>query len=212
MNATIAATIDGTGSAALDDRGGGWIGMAICAIVSILLCGLVYPGLATWLSGALFPAQSMGSLIERDGRVVGSALVAQPFVSERYFQSRPSAANYDVFALAGSNWAPSNPALRERVATASAAIAMREGIAAASLPVDLVTASGSGIDPHISPDAARVQAQRVARARGMPAADVIALIDAQVEGPVFGLLGQPRVNVLRLNLALDERAMGPSLR
>ncbi len=176
------------------------------AIVSIVLCGLVFPLATAGVGQVLFPAQAGGSLITRDGVVVGSSLVAQPFADARYFQPRPSAAGYDPRALAGSNWAPSNPALRERIAASSAAVTQREGVAASAIPGDLVTASGSGIDPHISPDAARLQVARVALARGLSAAQVQQLVAAGTLGATFGVLGQARVNVLELNLALDAVA------
>lgn len=171
--------------------------------VAILGVGLAFPAIATLLGQALFPAQARGSLVERDGVVVGSSLVAQPFVGEGYFQPRPSAANYDPKALAGSNWAPSNPALRKRIVASSAAIATREGVAATQIPSDLVTTSGSGIDPHISPAAAALQVPRIARVRGLDDARVQALVASHTQAPTFGVLGQARVNVLQLNLALD---------
>lgn len=173
------------------------------AVVIIAVFGLLYSLAGTALGRVLFPAQATGSLIEREGRVVGSALVAQPFADARYFQARPSAANYDPMAAAGSNMARSNPDLRKRIAEAVATVAKRDGIAPADVPMDLVTQSGGGMDPHISPAGARVQVARVARARGLDPAEVRKLVDAATEAPQFGLLGQPRVNVLRLNLALD---------
>jgi K+-transporting ATPase ATPase C chain len=194
------------GSTTLDDRGGSVRSMIVYTLIFVVVCGVLYPALATVIGGALFPAQSRGSLIERDGVVVGSALVAQPFVSDRYLQPRPSAAGYDVFALAGSNWAPSNPALRERIAATSSDIAAREGVAVDTVPIDLVTASGSGIDPHISPEAAFLQIARIARARGVSEVAVREIADAQVLTSTFGLLGRPRINVLEANLALDALA------
>jgi K+-transporting ATPase ATPase C chain len=173
------------------------------ALVALLLFGLLYTLAATGLGGLLFPQAAAGSLIERDGKVVGSVLVAQPFAGERYFQSRPSAANYDLMALAGSNQARSNPDLRQRLADTRAAVAAREGITPEAVPGDLITQSGGGIDPHISPEGARVQIARVAKARGLDTARLGALVDRHTEGPQFGLFGQPRVNVLELNLALD---------
>jgi K+-transporting ATPase ATPase C chain len=152
----------------------------------------------------LFPHQATGSLIEREGRVVGSSLVAQPFADDRYFQPRPSAAKYDVMALAGSNQARTNPDLRARIDEARAAVVAREGVAPADVPGDLVTQSGGGIDPHLSPAAVRIQIARVARARGIEAAEVERLVAAHTEAPQFGVLGAPRINVLELNLALDE--------
>lgn len=173
------------------------------ALVSLLLFGLLYALAATGLGGLLFPRTATGSLIERDGNVLGSVLVAQPFADARYFQSRPSAANYDLMALAGSNQARSNPDLRKRIEETRVAVAAREGIAPEAVPGDLLTQSGGGIDPHISPEGARVQIARVARARGWDAAKVAERVASHTEGPQFGLFGQPRVNVLELNLALD---------
>ena len=129
--------------------------------------------------------------------------MAQPFADARYFQPRPSAANYDPMAAAGSNMARSNPALRKRIAEGVIAVAKRDGIAPSAVPMELVTQSGGSLDPHVSPTGARVQVARVAKARGLDPAVVQRLVDAETETPQFGLLGQPRVNVLRLNLALD---------
>ncbi len=173
------------------------------SLVALLVMGFAYSLAGAGIGRALLPYQASGSLIERDGQVVGSALVPQPFPSDRYFQARPSGANHDSMAAAGSNLARSNPALRERIDEVRAAIAAREGIAAAAVPIELITQSGSGLDPHITPQGARVQAARVARARGLAAAQVEALVEAHIEVPQFGLLGQARVNVLQLNLALD---------
>jgi K+-transporting ATPase ATPase C chain len=136
--------------------------------------------------------------------VIGSSLVAQPFADDRYFQSRPSAAKYDVMALAGSNQARTNPDLRSRIDEARTAVATREGVAPDAVPSDLVTQSGGGIDPHLSPEAIRIQIARVARARGLPVDEVERLVAAHTEGKQFGLLGAPRINVLELNLALDK--------
>jgi K+-transporting ATPase ATPase C chain len=135
--------------------------------------------------------------------VIGSSLVAQPFADDRYFQPRPSAAKYDVMALAGSNQARTNPDLRSRIDEARAAVAAREGVAPDAVPSDLVTQSGGGIDPHLSPEAIRIQIARVARARGLPVDEVERLVAAHTESPQFGVLGAPRINVLELNLALD---------
>lgn len=187
--------------------GGAWPALAGSALF-VVICGLVYPTVATLLGGWLFPHQAGGSLIERDGRVVGSSLVAQPFADTRYFQPRPSAASFDPKALSGSNLASSNPALRERMAKDSAAVATRGGISAQSLPGDLITASGSGIDPHVSPAGAQIQVKRVAQARGLPADEVAALVQRHTARRTLGVLGEPRVNVLELNLALDEHSAG----
>lgn len=178
------------------------------AAVTLLGFGLVYSLAATALGGLLFPTQAQGSLIARDGRVVGSALVAQPFADARYFMPRPSAAGYDPMALAGSNQARTNPDLRATIATAVADVATRESIDVRDVPGDLVTRSGSGIDPHISPEAARAQVARVARTRDLAVADVERLVEAHTAGPQFGVLGAPRVDVLALNLALDARDRG----
>jgi K+-transporting ATPase ATPase C chain len=190
----------------LDQSGGSWLIALRFAVVAILLTGLAFPLFATAIGQLLFPIQARGSLIVHDGVAVGSSLVAQPFTANKYFQPRPSAANFDPRAMSGSNWAPSNPALRERIEASSKVIAAREGAAAGAIPVDLVTTSGSGIDPHISPAAARLQVARVAKARGMSIIEVQALVDANTQAPTFGILGQSRVNVLELNLALDAHA------
>lgn len=179
------------------------------AFATLLLFGLGYALLATGIGRALFPHQAQGSLVERDGVVVGSALVAQPFADDRYFTPRPSAASYDPMALAGSNQARTNPDLRTAIDEGVAAVAAREGIDPAAVPGDLVTRSGGGIDPHVSPEGARVQVARVAAARGLAPDAVQAIVDAHTEAPTFGLLGAPRVNVLLLNLALDEADATP---
>ncbi|AWH30560.1 potassium-transporting ATPase subunit KdpC [Stenotrophomonas sp. YAU14A_MKIMI4_1] len=191
-------------------RSGVWRASIGLAITSLLGFGFVYSLAVTNLGNLMFPAAASGSLIERDGKVVGSSLVAQPFADDRYFQSRPSAASYDVMALAGSNQARTNPDLRTRVDEARAAVAARDGVAPEAVPSDLVTQSGGGIDPHISPQAAQIQVQRVAKARGMQAADVQALLAKHTEGMRFGLYGAPHVNVLELNLALDQVAPAPT--
>lgn len=173
------------------------------SLVSLLVMGFAYSLVGAGLGRVLFPYQASGSLIERDGQVVGSALVPQPFPADRYFQARPSGPNYDPMAAAGSNLARSNPDLRKRIDETRAAIAAREGIEPAAVPIELITQSGGGLDPHITPRGARVQAARVARARGLTVTQVEALIAVHIEAPQFGLLGQARVNVLELNLALD---------
>jgi K+-transporting ATPase ATPase C chain len=186
-------------------RKAGWIAAMRGALVLILLCGGVYPFLTTVVGGLLFPHQAAGSLVVRNGVVVGSELVGQPFAAARYFHGRPSAANYDPFNVAASNQAASNPDLRQRAAATAAEIAGTNGVAAGQLPVDLIAASGSGIDPHISPESARLQIPRVAAARNRDFAAIASIVEAQVEPPVLGVLGQPRVNVLTLNLALDAQ-------
>ncbi len=175
----------------------------VLGVASLLVLGLAYAVATTSVVGAIFPDQANGSLLVQDGKVRGSRLVAQPFVADGYFQSRPSAASYDPMAAAGSNMARTNPDLQARVKEATAAVAAREGIAVADVPADLVTQSGGGLDPHISPAAAAVQVARVAKARGMTVEQVQAVVAAHTEGKTLGVFGQPRVNVLMLNVALD---------
>ena len=189
--------------------GTGWLHALRGALVLMVLCGFLYPLVGVSIGTTLFAHQSTGSLIERDGKVVGSALVGQPFSAPGYFHGRPSAAGYDAFNVAGSNLAPSNPDLRKRAEETSGKIAQEDGVAPNQIPVDLIAASGSGIDPHISPEAAELQIDRVASARGLPRAEIATLVAAQVQAPVLGVLGQPRVNVLQLNLALDTLGSKP---
>jgi potassium-transporting ATPase KdpC subunit len=175
-------------------------------VVFTILTGLVYPLIVTGLAQVLFPRQANGSLIERDGKVVGSALIGQPFSSPKYFWGRPSATSpqpYNGTASSGSNQGPINPALETAVKDRVAALRAVDPTNTAPVPVDLVTASGSGLDPHISPAAAEYQVPRVARVRKMTEADVRKLVAAATDGRTFGILGEPRVNVLELNLALD---------
>lgn len=190
----------------LDRHGGGWLTAARFAGLSVVLFGAVIPLALTKLNLTLFPAQAQASLIVRDGQMVGSTLVGQPFAAAGYFSGRPSAAGYDPRAAAGSNLAGSNPALAQRMRATALAIAEREGVALERIPVDLISASGSGLDPHISVDAARLQVARVARARQWTEDQVNEVLAAHIEGPTLGVFGQPRVNVLLLNLALDQAA------
>ncbi|MFC7520633.1 potassium-transporting ATPase subunit KdpC [Xanthomonas populi] len=178
-------------------------GAVMLALFILFGLGLSYSLVATGITGALFPLQAQGSLLRDDTRVVGSALVAQPFADARYFQPRPSAAKYDPTAAAGSNQARSNPDLQARIAAMRAEVAARDGIAPEAVPSELLTQSGSGLDPNLSPAAVQVQLRRVATARGWPEQRVAALVQAATEHQQFGLLGQQRVNVLALNLALD---------
>ncbi len=184
-----------------------WRAVLVLPLLVLASAGL-YSLLATVLAGALFPEQAHGSLRSHDGRVVGSALVAQPFAAAGYFQPRPSGAKYDPMSAAGSNQARSNPDLRKRLDTTRQAVAAREGIDPAQVPDDLITQSGSGMDPDISVEAAHIQVARVAAARGLPPQTVAALVAAQTQSRQFGVLGEPRVNVLALNLALDAAGNG----
>ena len=171
-----------------------------------LLTGVAYPLLVTGLAQGLFPHQANGSLIERDGRLVGSGLIGQPFSAPGYFWPRPSATGpvpYNAAASSGSNLGPTNPALAAAVRERIAALRAADPGNPARIPVDLVTASASGLDPHLSPAAAGYEIARVARARGLAPAAVQQLVAAHTEGRTFGVLGEPRVNVLQLNLALD---------
>jgi potassium-transporting ATPase KdpC subunit len=173
-------------------------------LVTTLVFGLIYPIGVTGLSRLLFPKQSAGSLIEKNGRVVGSKLIGQPFASDKYFHSRPSAAGngYDASASSASNLAPTNQALVDRVKSDVAKLQQENpGVA---IPVDLVTASGSGLDPEISPAAAEFQIPRVAKARSLGADAVRALVARHTQARTWGIFGEPRVNVLELNLDLDS--------
>jgi K+-transporting ATPase ATPase C chain len=170
--------------------------------------GLLYPAAVTGVAHQFFPQQAAGSLIERDGKLVGSALIGQNFSSPKYFWGRPSAtapmAN-NAGGSSGSNQGPLNPALTEAVKGRVEALRAADPGNTAPVPADLVTASASGLDPHITPAAARYQAARVARERGLGVDAVNQLIEANTEGRDWGLFGEPRVNVLQLNLALDAR-------
>lgn len=181
-------------------------GAAGLAVLTLAGCGFLYSLAGVGLGQALFPDAANGSLVQRGGQVVGSALVAQGFASDRYFQPRPSAASYDTMAMASSNQARTNPDLRQRLADTRAAVARRDGVAPAEVPGELVTQSGSGIDPHISPRGASIQVNRIASTRGLHPDAVAALVARHTEPAQFGLFGQPRVNVLQLNLALDQLA------
>lgn len=166
-----------------------------------LLLGLAYPLAITGAAQAAFPAQADGSLVTRDGRVIGSALVGQAFTSARYLQGRPSVVGYDAAGSGASNLGPLNAELIAETSYRAAAWQATTG--SAEVPGDAVTASASGLDPHISPTNALAQARRIAAARGADIEQVRAVIADHVEGRTFGVLGQPRVNVLRTNLALD---------
>lgn len=180
------------------------------SVLSLLLFGLAYPLACVSLAQGLFPAQAQGQLLLRDGRVVGALQVGQAFSAPHYLIGRPSAAGYDPRAAAGSNMAVSNPALAERVATTLGEVSAREGVAPSQVPADAVLASGAGLDPHITPAYAALQLPRLARSRGVAPDAVQSIIDGCSEGRQFGMLGQPRVNVLCVNLALDAQAPVPA--
>lgn len=178
--------------------------IALCAIT-----GIAYPLAVTGAAQVLLPSQAAGSLVLRGGQVVGSSLIGQNFSEPGHFWGRPSATApmpYNGAASGGSNLGPLNPALADAVRARVGALRAADPGNAAPVPVDLVTASASGLDPHISPAAARYQAARVARARQLPRAVVDALVDGHTERPLWGWLGEPRVNVLALNIALDAAA------
>lgn len=171
-----------------------------------LITGVLYPLAVTGLAQLIFPTQSNGSLIVRNGEVLGSERIGQPFDDLKYFWGRPSATSgfpYNAAASSGSNLGPSNPALADAVEARIAALRTADPGNALPIPVDLVTASGSGLDPHISLAAALYQVPRVARLRGLAESTVLDLVDRFTEGRQFGIFGEPRVNVLLLNLALD---------
>ncbi|UWU79005.1 K(+)-transporting ATPase subunit C [Bradyrhizobium huanghuaihaiense] len=190
----------------------------VLLLVLTAITGLAYPLAMTAIAGAIFPAQAQGSLIERDGKVVGSALIGQEFKDDKYFHGRPSAtlapdpndstktvsAPYNAANSGGSNLGPTSKALADRLK--EDVDKLRGENPNASVPVDLVTTSASGVDPDISPEAAEFQVPRVAKARNMPQDAVKQIVAANVQGRLFGLLGEPRVNVLALNLALDRAA------
>jgi len=177
----------------------------LMTIATTILLGLVYPLAMTAIAQAIFPDKANGQLVMREGRVIGSRIIGESFSSPGYFHGRPSAAGtgYDAANSAGTNLGPTSRKLVDAVKTAVAAA--RKENPSAPVPIDLVTSSASGLDPHLSPAAALFQAPRVAAARHASEADVRRLVEAHIEPRQFGFLGEPRVNVLELNLALDEQ-------
>ena len=172
-----------------------------------VLTGIAYPLLVTGIAQLAFPHQANGSLVESGGKTVGSTLIGQPFSDPKYFWSRPSATSpqpYNAMASSGSNQGPRNPALADAVKDRVKALRDADPESKAAVPADLVTASGSGLDPEISVAAAEFQVHRVAKARGLTEDKVRALVSANTSGRTFGVLGEPRVNVVSLNLALDQ--------
>lgn len=181
---------------------------ALALLVFTVLCGLIYPFAVTGAAQAVFPHQAEGSLITRHGQVVGSSLIGQAFTDRGYFWSRPSARSpaYDATSSTGTNLGPLSPDLHQAVADRVAALRAADPGNLAPVPIDLVTTSASGLDPDISPAAAYYQVRRIARARDLPEAEVRTLVDAHVEGRLLGVLGDPHVDVLELNLDLDALA------
>lgn len=184
----------------------GWVTAARSTLVFSLLFGVLFPFTIVFLAQRIFPWRADGSLVTVDHRPIGSVLVEQPFPGDRYFHGRPSAGHDNPMLMAASNEAPGNPALRRQVARRARAIERRDHVPASRIPVDIVTASGSGIAPDISPAAAYLQVARVAKAWSLPATRVRALVRSHVQARQWGIFGEPRVNVLMLNLALRRLA------
>ena len=182
-----------------------WISVRMTIVLTLLL-GIVYPVVMTMTGHIFFPHQAEGSLIQRNNTIVGSELIGQNFAAAKYFHSRPSAAGsngYDATSSSGTNLGPTNKTLIDAVSKRVKDTSEAEGVPASQVPIDLVTSSGSGLDPDISPAAADIQVQRVAKARGVSADTVRQLVQDNTHGRWLGLFGEPGVNVLKLNLALD---------
>lgn len=173
-------------------------------LVGFLMAGLLYTTASVSIAQLIFPTQANGSLIELNGTIVGSRLVGQPFSSEQYFHGRPSAVSYNVDAMAGSNLAISNPELQKQIKQRTVQFAHRHHISEQQVPNEMITASGSGIDPDISPESALLQVKRVAGQRHLAEQQLRDLVQQQIQPAQFGVYGQARVNVLQLNLALDQ--------
>ena len=182
-------------------------GLALLLAFTVVF-GLGYPLLMTGIGQVAFHDQANGSMVQVQGKDVGSSLIGQEFKGAQWFQSRPSASSYDALASGGTNLGPNSPDLLKAVQKARAAVALRNGVPPADVPPDAVTSSGSGLDPHISPAYADLQVRRVAQARGLSVAEVQQLVDDHTQGRILGFLGEPRVNVLELNLALAAHAGG----
>ncbi len=179
-------------------------------LVTLALFGALYPLFVWGVGRVLFPGKAEGSFLRKaDGTIQGSELVGQVFTRSEYFHGRPSGVDYNAASTGGTNYGPSNPDHLAAVRDRAAAIVEREGVSLDQIPSDLVTASGGGLDPHISPEAALIQVERVARERGVSADHIRDLVAAHTEGPTFGFLGKARVHVLNLNLALDSETSTP---
>ena len=174
-------------------------------LVMTILCGLIYPLAMTGLCQSLFPYQANGSIIEHDGKVIGSAIIGQEFKDDKYFSGRPSANEYNAADSAGTNYGAINKELKKQVEERAAAVRAKYGLLPTEkVPSDMVTNDAAGFDPHLSPEAIRMQVDRVAQARNMDKSVVLNLVEQNTEYPSFGFIGEARVNVLKLNLALDK--------
>lgn len=174
-------------------------------VVFTIVTGVIYPAVMTLLSLAVFPYQAKGSMIEKNGSVIGSELIGQEFTSDKYFNSRPSAIGYNPQPSSGTNWGPTDKRMADSVKARRELFAAQNNLSAGTVvPKEMLFASSSGVDPHISPEAAMLQVERIAKVRGLKSESVKKLVEDFTEGAQFGLFGNPRVNVLKLNLALNE--------